>query len=194
MCFSSWLLALFWEAIASLEVTEGDLRVLDTARPVFQNSSSLKRRYPGEIRNAAISISKQCQKLSDIDIDLFNFLLQFDDIDQGEATLIAGIWQETAFWLVTGDKRAIANEPKCEEIRQKLKGRVICLEQLILKLLKIHEFVFIRDRVISAIEYDVTLKSCFGSDIKATRENVILSLEGYITDVRRNSGDLLAGL
>jgi hypothetical protein len=85
----------------------------------------------------------------------------------------------------------IANEPQLVEIREKLKGRVVCLEYLILKVLSIHGFAFVQEKVLPAIEYDTTLKSCFGSGIQATKENVVLSLEGYISDLKRNSGDLL---
>ena len=186
--------SLFAEAISSLGVTNNELRVLDTAKPVFRNSSKVKRKYLSEILNTAIEIVQQCQSVYPENSAVFKTLQQFDGIDLGEATLISAMLQENAFWFVTGDKRClsvIANEPQLVEIREKLKGRVVCLEYLILKVLSVHGFGFVQEKVLPAIEYDTTLKSCFGSGMQATRENVVLSLEGYISDLKRNSGDLL---
>jgi hypothetical protein len=186
---------LFWEAIATLNVTPADLRVLDTARPVFQNSANVKSRYPEEIRNAAIAIVRQCQKVSIVKNETFKALQQIDDIDQGEATLISALPPESPFWLITGDKRclcAIAHHPQLNSVRQKLKGRVICLEQLILKLLNTHSFDFVLAKILPARDYDTALKSCFGSGTEATPENVTQALKAYIADLRQNSGELLA--
>jgi hypothetical protein len=101
---------LFAEAISSLGVTNNDLRVLDTAKPVFRNSSQIKRKYPSEILNTAIEIVQQCQSIYPENSAVFKTLQQFDGIDLGEATLISTMLQENTFWFVTGDKRCLSGE------------------------------------------------------------------------------------
>jgi hypothetical protein len=178
---------LFWEAIATLKATTIDLRVLDTARPVFQRSLGVKLRYPEEIRNAAIDIVEQCQKVSIQNNATFKALQQINDIDQGEATLISAFPSEDPFWFITGDKRclrSIAHHPQLETVRQKLKGRVICLEQLILRILNNYDFNFVLAKILPARDYDIAIKSCFSSGTNATPENVTQALKAYIADLR----------
>lgn len=102
-----------------------------------------------------------------------------------------------SFYLITGDKRcliALAEASQLVEIRQRLLGRVICLEQIILKLIETQGFNEVLVKVLPGREYDTALKAIFGSGEKATQENVLQMLEGYIGKLRIKTSGLLACL
>lgn len=98
---------------------------------------------------------------------------------------------------MTGDKnclRALAAAPELGKIRQRLKGRVVCLEQLILRLVETQAFDEILTKVLPGREYDTALKAVFGSGERATRENVLQALRGYIENLRSETEELLVDI
>jgi hypothetical protein len=76
----------------------------------------------------------------------------------------------------------------------RLGGRVICLEQLILKLIEVKGFEFVRDRILPMVSCDKSLQICFGVSSPVTEENVIAGLNSYINDIRQQTPNLLANL
>jgi hypothetical protein len=190
----------FWEAVSTLELSENDLQVLPEAKYVFQGSNKVKKKYGSIIVENAINIVERCGKiqLEDDDEEVQQLQqLQIEGIDPGEMLLICATRKETSFYLTTGDKRcltALASHAELENVRQRLTGRVICLEQLILKLIKTQGFDKVLTNVLPARTYDTALKSIFGSGERATEENVLTSLEGYINDLQKNTKGLLIKL
>lgn len=77
-------------------------------------------------------------------------------------------------------------------IYRRLCGQVICLEQIILKLIEVEGFEFVRDRVLPMASFDKSLQICFGLVNPATGENVIAGLNSYINDIRQQVPNLLA--
>ncbi|MGL5065959.1 MAG: hypothetical protein ACRC62_38815 [Microcoleus sp.] len=187
---------LFWESVVSLGATQLDLRVLPDAKFVFKNSRKIVRKYPEAIRSSAISIVGCCPKIQLVSIDPLQ-QLEIEGIDPGERLLIAAALDEESFYLATGDKRclkALAAAPQLFEIKQRLEKRVICLEQLIKKLIEIQGFDEVLSRVLPVRDCDKALASIFGSGSRATRDNVLLALSGYIDELREETSGLLADL
>lgn len=71
---------------------------------------------------------------------------------------------------------------------------MICLEQVIKKIIYRQGFENTLTKVLPARQYDKSLNAIFGSRKKCTQDNVITSLDAYIQDLRSNSGKLLADL
>lgn len=187
----------FWEAVSTLELSENDLRVLPEAKHVFQRSNKVKKKYGSIILQNAINIVERCGEIQLEEDEEELQQLQIEGIDPGEMLLICATRRETSFYLTTGDKRcltALASHAELENVRQRLTGRVICLEQLILKLIKTQGFDKVLTNVLPARTYDTALKSIFGSGERATEENVLTSLEGYINDLQKNTKGLLIKL
>ena len=67
--------------------------------------------------------------------DEHKLLLSQNGIDIGEATLITATIQESASFLVSGDKKCLNAlvAKDLDSIHKKMQGRVICLEQIICK-------------------------------------------------------------
>ena len=182
--------------MTSLGLTQADLRVLSDAKYVFRKSRRVLQRYPQPIRDSAISIVEGCTPIvPEVSEELQN--LQIEGLDPGEIILLSATKYEEFFYLATGDKRcltALAAAPKLAAIRQRLIERVICLEQLILRLIYTQGFELVLTTVLPAREYDTALKVIFGSGERATQENVLQALEGYIEDLRRTTDGLLINL
>ncbi|WP_460207312.1 hypothetical protein [Scytonema sp. NUACC21] len=188
--------SLFEEAVTCLGVAETDLRVLSDAKYVFRKSRRIAQKYPQAIRDSAILIVDRCTKIQPAPSEELQEL-EVEGIDPGERILISATKYETSFYLTTGDKRcltALAAATQLVEIRQRLIGRVVCLEQLILKLIDQKGFDEVLAKVLPAREYDTALKAIFGSGEKATQESVLQALEGYIEDLRKRTEGLLANL
>lgn len=186
---------LFWESINALGISPGDVRVRSTTKFYFRKKPN---RYPEDVRNQAIDVVKQCKLIDDPPInEELQILQQIKGIDPGEGVLIATTQTEPSFYLVTGDKnclRALAAAPELGKIRQRLKGRVVCLEQLILRLVETQAFDEILTKVLPGREYDTALKAVFGSGERATRENVLQALRGYIENLRSETEELLVDI
>lgn len=204
---------LFWEAVASLELSPTDLWVLETAKHVFRKNSWAKKKYPEGILDRAISIVEGCTQIKREDsFDEELQALEIDGIDPGEGLLIAATKKAEEFYLATGDKQCLIalasagvpreryshypgnTAPSLSEIRKRLSGRVVCFEQLLKKSIEDREFDDVLAKVLPGREYDGSLKAIFGSGWQATQENVLQALNGYIEDLRSQTDDLLADL
>ena len=184
---------LFWEAMDLLGVQIADIRVLTSTRFVFRRNQSIKEQYSEEVRNKAIELVK---KFSTVEADQSNpfFSLQVEGINIGELTLIYEAIAVPSFYFITGDKnclRALVKTPELTTTREKLNGRVICLEQLIYKLIIDTDFEVIRSKVVSARECDTSLKVAFGSGDRAEQPNVIWALEERIKELNQECPNLL---
>jgi hypothetical protein len=75
-----------------------------------------------------------------------------------------------------------------------LAGRVICFEQMVLLLIRRLGFERVKAQVVPMRECDTALRVCFGSGERATEENVVMALSGYIEDLRGQAPGLLADM
>jgi hypothetical protein len=191
----------FWEAIASVDLDKDCLRVLSTAQYVFAGRRAAQR-YPEFIRKRAIAIVQQCQGVSQVDVQdgaLYDRLSQgaFQGIDPGEALLLTLAPEHLSYWLLSGDKRCLellSQAPELATLKARWQGRVICLEQLLLRLIEVQGFEWVKGRVLPVKEYDTALKACFGSGERATETSVRQMLSAYVQDVRDRAPGLLLDL
>jgi hypothetical protein len=190
---------LFDEAIATLQIDKNSLQVLPTAKFFFQRKQKKKGASPDEFLAVVIELVSSCVSViadvNDTVTEELNQLRQVEGIDEGEAALIVATRSQTDFLLLSGDKRCMRGLARIpEQIYKRLCGRVICLEQIILKLIEVKGFVFVRDRVLPMVSCDKSLQICFGVSSPATEENVIEGLNSYINDIRQQAPNLLADL
>ena len=186
------------EALDCFKIDRSNIRVLESARFVF-GSPKLIKKYSAETLIAATEFVKRCPKIATQDSEEYRLLEKQikNDIDPGEAALIAATFQESASLLATGDKRclkALANTECLDFIHQGLQGRIICLEQIICKLIEIQGFDWVLERVIPNLDCDKALKSAFGSGSNSQRETVLGTLTGYIQDLQTTSSGILSDL
>ena len=111
-------------------------------------------------------------------------------IDQGEAVLIAATATESDFYIVTADKRclkALANSGMTV-ILNRLEHRIICLEQLMIRLIQQFDDFDIIYRRIKNVECEFSVTEAFKLTDKAA---IIQRLQAEVDRLRNDTGNLL---
>jgi hypothetical protein len=152
------------------------------------------------IWDAGIAVVSGCQPIQ-IALDAeyaaeAEYLQTFrNTIHDGEQRLILATRSTPDFWLLTGDKVCIRALPQLKpEIYRRLAGRVICLEQVVWLLIGRLGFERVQAQVVPMQDCDTALRACFGSGERATEENVVMALEGYVEALWRLAPGLLADM
>ena len=95
--------------------------------------------------------------------------------------------------IFTGDKRFIKALAKVNLpiIQESLNHKLWCLEQLVLKNIEADGFETIKELIVPVRECDKAIKNIFGSGLKSTYENSLVTLKSYIEECRQEAGNLL---
>lgn len=118
------------------------------------------------------------------------------NLDGGESQLCIMTARRGFSSIVTGDKRAIAALEVVLATLNKiaeLAGKVICLEQLFLRLVAVSDPAPIRAAVCREAGVDRALSVCFGCySPEMDKESCIEGLQSYIRHLRRDATTILA--
>lgn len=111
-------------------------------------------------------------------------LQDLPDVDPGEAILLSAAILDRRAVIITGDKRAIrAVAQLCQPLREKLAGRVMCIEQILLKALAVHGLTWLRDHVCIPPRTEKSALVIMGSRCDAPFESVQAALSSYIGEM-----------
>jgi hypothetical protein len=116
-------------------------------------------------------------------------------LDSGESQLFAIAAIQGIPWAITGDKKAIAGlhlAPGLDDIRLRLEGRLVCLEQLAEALIRRLGSARVRDAICSEPEVDTALSICMGC---LGGPDAVVDPDGltsYVEAVRADAPSLLA--
>lgn len=185
------------ETIADLGATHGDVAVLGTARfklGIAKQPDKTKARIGEAAFERLKSLFDRVQTIGAPAPDELNLFDDIVGIDPGEAVLFAASAQYPDFRIATGDKislRALKANPICEPVCSLLVGKVVCLEQVVLRLIDRCGFTPILNKIVPVRTCDTALRSIFGSGLSATEENVRAGLSAYVNDLRKDTGELL---
>ena len=187
------------EAIDALGTTFSEVYVLNTARHVLlnplKNPAKVKSRIGEPVYERLSQFFDRAQILNVVPSPQEQQL--FEDIagiDPGEAVLFSVTAHFDECLLATGDKRslrALTGNPLCQPVCQRLTNRVVCFEQVILRIIDQSGFAVVRAKVVPAFGCDTALRAVFGSGLEATEDSVRLGLTGYVTDLRNHTGNIL---
>jgi hypothetical protein len=187
------------DTLTALDSARTDVYVLPTAKYKF----SVARRRPdtGEQRYGAEVFARIRDFLASVrEIDVagpseeLQLLASIDGIDAGEAILFSATAEFDQYLLAIGDKtslRALALAPVCLPIAQRIRGHVICLEQIVKRLIQHFGFLYAKNKIVPARACDTALSAAFGSGWDATERNVLAALDSYINELRSLPIDLL---
>jgi hypothetical protein len=173
-----------------------DVRYLPTA-PYWLGLAGKKAcRYPPEVQDrlrAFLAAAQACSADPAAD-DLI--LPKVDDIDAGEAILLAQAARSGGSLLAMGDKRcirALVATPTCSEFVSMLAGRVLCLEQLLLRAIAQLGFDEVKQRVVGSnqVALDTAVRAAFGSGMQADATNSCGSLEQRVKNLAADAGGML---
>jgi hypothetical protein len=117
-------------------------------------------------------------------------------LDIGESQLCAIVIARNIGFLVSGDKRAIfAMETLLAHRAElaKLAGRVVCLEQVIKRIIGAIGAIHIRSAVCKEIAVDRALSICFGcASSSGCEKDWVEGLDSYINDLSKRASTVLA--
>jgi hypothetical protein len=172
-----------------------EIRVAASAKHFFRKNKDLPLRYGAAAIPAAIAFAERATTVSEAAHPKeFELLNGVPGIDPGEAILFSDAVGLPEYVVVSGDKigmKALQQAAGCDDIRRRLKGRVIAFEQVVLALLQGGNFTGIREQVVAAERVDKVLQVAFGLGLETTLEKATEALEHYIAALRRQTGDLL---
>ncbi len=127
------------DGLQSLDFEAKQSRRLAAATQQFQRGRVFKDTYPATVLQAALRAARAITPLIEQPANsaVFDALARVSNIDLGEAELFALLAEHDGYYLTTGDNRALvalATREEVAELRQRVAGRLICLES-VLKLL-----------------------------------------------------------
>lgn len=177
------------EAWGVLDKKEHDVRILPTARYKFyvaKNQPKGIKKY-GEvvfdrIKNFVLNAAEIDRTNSEDEDALQNIL----GIDPGEVVLFSAAARDPSSILVTGDKvaiRALVNAERCSSLVDRLRGRVVSLEHLMLRLIRAHGFAYVQEHVVPSMQCDNATRAAFGSGMLAKEDDVVTALSAYVADL-----------
>ncbi|MGK3988217.1 hypothetical protein WME99_34565 [Sorangium sp. So ce136] len=181
------------EALGVLHGSRKSARILVTAKyalHVVKTPEKGVRKYTESVHaricEFVMGASEVEEAVSVEDTDVLNAVL---GIDVGEAVLISCASRSPDSLLLTGDKRslqALSKDKACEPIFQRLAGRVLSLEHIVLELIRVQGFERVRQLVVPAMQCDTALRSAFGSGMQAQESSVVQALQAYISGMPAN--------
>lgn len=187
------------QALEALQTTHGEALILPTARYVLLKPIKTPEQAKARLGEAVYDrLSEFFKNVQSLDVQpSADEQRVFDDIvgiDPGEAILFSASAHFGDFRLATGDKnslRALAANPACRAICDRLNGKVVCFEQIVLGVLDSLSFDRARAKIVPGSACDTALRAVFGSGLEATEANVRAGLKAYIADLRKDTGSLL---
>lgn len=183
---------LLLDGIRCLGFDPNRARRLD-ALPYMLRRGRLARRYPEEHLLEVRSLCDDVEPLTEsaADARIRQALAETDAIDVGEAELFALMTEKPGYYLSTGDKRsliALATSPDLREVYRAVKGRVICVETLLERLVKSQGIAPVAKAVTPLRPFDRMISAIFSRD-EATPEAACLEgLASYVRDLESKIG------
>ena len=191
--------------VAAVPVQLNDVFILGVAKYVII-SRLRKARITRGAESAVRSFEDFIQYVQELEPDHdeealaaeFEFHAQKNNLpfDAGESLLCAIVIKRSMSWFVTGDKRAIkAMQPVLTTMGKldALMGKVLCLELLVLRLIRNKNANEIRDSICAESDIDKALTACMScTNERIGPDSWIEGLLSYINEVKRYAPDLLA--
>jgi hypothetical protein len=194
------------------DLLDDTLTALDSARPYayvlptakYKFGVAGKRPSRGEQQYGAEVFARIRDFLGDVreiivpgSSEELQVLASITGIDAGEAVPFSATAEFDQYLLATGDKtslRALVLAPVCFPIAQRIRGHVICLEQIVKRLIQHFGFLYVKNKIVPARTCDTALFAAFGSGWDATEPNVLAALDSYINELRSLPINLLTDI
>ena len=111
-------------------------------------------------------------------------------MDPGEAILFAEA-EASGGVVVTGDKRALAHYAKHSTPAQRAKIKVVCWEQLLLRVHQLKGYDELKRGACEATSDDGLLSIAFSSGLATQEDHALEAIRSYLNGVKSHSGDIL---
>lgn len=190
-------LKLLSQLVDVLSCKNDDIFVLPSARFYFNlhKPTEGKRKFGEETFSLIETFVNQVKALTTEEptIEHAAALADIPGIQTGEQLLYGVAASSPDIIVVTGDKvsiKALATTPKCTNVAALLKNRVICLEQIIQKLILRNGYDAVQEAFIVVPDCDKGLKLIFGL-AKKPESHVRDGLDSFVGELRKLQNSLL---
>lgn len=185
---------------ASLKILRtgpAEARVLSTSPAVLRRmlqkvEQGIETRFSVDGVTRALEFVQATEKLTQgPDLVEYEELLSIPKIDPGEALLFEGTRGLREFVVVTGDKRALralAESAAHLEVYDRLRGNVVCFEQVVMRLIATHGFKKVRERMAPTAHCDRALQAVFPDGVETSEESARRRLNNFITQLWEETG------
>jgi hypothetical protein len=115
------------------------------------------------------------------------------NLDHGEIVLLAGLCHGAGHFFYTGDKRAIAALSAFvgTPYESKLKGRIVCLEQVIHRIVENHGIGTLRQNIAADLDADPGIANLLVGGAQTSAATLLTGLRSECHDLLQRSGGLL---
>lgn len=191
---------LLGETMASFNLTYKDkaVRVLPSASSYINGHPDLRKKYTQGTLQLAKDRADSYEKIDKSLIDQsegseYQSLIAIENIDPGEALLVAATEYEPNFYILTCDKKFLKALSKSNliNIKNRLSKRIICLEQLIIHLINNDDFDKVCRRIALSELSNCDIAEAFKNGRLTTKELALTTLEQRVKKLRDETGDLL---
>ena len=190
------------DALTAFDATRGDVYVIPTLKyriGIGRPYLKVVTRLGETVATRLVEFLGSVQEINTYSEEDHQLLESLDDsvgIDPGEIVLLSATAIHSDYFLLTGDKRclrAVISRPGCADIARRIRGKVVCFEQIICRIIDHFGFDHVKSKVLPALHTrDTALRAAFGSGIHATEDNTRSCLRSYIDELRSLPIDLLS--
>jgi hypothetical protein len=184
---------LLGELATSLGLSRESVRRLPALVKQLQQGKSIGRKYPDAQREQALSVCKSTRPFvaRAQEVALQARLVRVDNIDDGEAVLFATLAEQPFWYLTTGDQRsliALGQAAELADVRERVSGRILCLETVLLLLIQRLGAAEIGARFQPIQGVHTKIDIFFGYKETFDDATLIDQITSYLSDLRKNMG------
>jgi len=178
------------------DTNSSSIFILPTAFHYIKNNKKLRVKYSEENLQNILTIIKNYFVIPDyyIDDDRFTALADIERIDSGERVLFALNPPDKDFLILTGDKKSLEQlsiHLGDNKIIDDLNGKIVCLEYVISKLLKLKGFDIVTNKMKETnFAGDTGMKLIFNQQ-SLTLEKLNEGLISFFNEIKSKTKNLL---
>lgn len=188
-------LDLFDEGLALFECDRRQVRVLSSAEPYVRRKTALLESIYGSVAiKRAREFLETATETRVGALEESNLLRNTPGVGDGEAILIGATAKYSDFVFLTDDTRALISlhqSNACRGIVRRIRGRVYCLPQIVLGLIRLHGWDQMKARLLPNIPFDERLRKTFTDAERLTEQALLGRLRTCIDNLRSRTGHLL---
>lgn len=175
-------------------IQDSQIHILPTLKSVVAGKTFISKHGVTTSSKILACISKFQEINNQVSASEMALLTSVQGIDVGEAVMFGASAHYSPFLIVTGDKKALkalAGEPRCTKITQRLQGKLICFEQVLLKIVERLGMDSVRKRLFLGRSCDKGLEGIMHKE-NISKKEFFDGLSTYLRTLRKSSGGLLS--
>lgn len=185
------------DALDQAGIESSDVRILAEAhaKVIRRGAAGLIEQYGSPAHDRMVAFVRASQEAPVGSLSEFALLKPIRGIDAGEAALTSATHGLREFIILTADKkfiRALGGATGLTDIRQRLEGRVFCLEQTVLELAEVNGLDTYLPRLADLAKTDGFFANLVEGWQTSSHAAILARLRSEIDGIRDDSGGILA--